>query len=119
MAKAWAKWFYKSDSWRVLRKQALLRDGFTCELCGARAEEVHHEIELTPGNIHDPSVALNLALLHSLCHDCHTRITRAQKSGGTGEACGADFYFDENGILTPRGGPEKQAPLGTGGGPSL
>lgn len=119
MAKAWAKWFYKSDPWRALRDQALRRDGFTCEFCGARAEEVHHEIELTPENIHDPAISLNLELLHSLCHDCHTRITNAQKHGDALAACDAGYYFDDNGVLTPRGPTDDRGHFGTGEGPSL
>lgn len=98
MAKEWAKAFYKSRPWKLMRYQILHRDCFTCEICGGRANEVHHEIELTPENIHDPKVALNPALLHSLCGDCHKAITK-----GTVD-CDDDFYFDERtGQLTPRG----------------
>ena len=106
MAKEWAKPFYNSGEWKALRHAALVRDGHTCEICGARATEVHHEIELTAQNIHDPAVSLNLSLLHSLCHDCHTAITAEQK-GRSQSACGTGFYFDENGMLTPRGRAEK------------
>ena len=97
MAKEWAKSFYKRRPWRPLRREILRRDLFTCEECGARATEVHHEIELTPENINDPKVALNPALLHSLCHDCHSA-----HHHGTAD-CAEGFYFDENGQLTPRG----------------
>ena len=98
MAKAWARAFYKSRQWRDLRAAVLRRDLFTCEGCGGRATEVHHEIELTPENITDPAVALNGALLHSLCHDCHAALTRRAAESG------ADFYFDASGQLTPRRG---------------
>lgn len=97
MAKQWAKAFYKSAAWRAKRREVLRRDLFTCEQCGGRAEEVHHEIELTPENIGDPAVSLNAALLHSLCHECHTRLT--QRSAD----CGAGYSFGPDGQLTPRG----------------
>lgn len=97
MAKAWAKAFYKSKEWRIMRHFILDRDLFTCEECGARATEVHHEIELTPQNINDPAITLNPALLHSLCHDCHSAITKKSADCDTG------FFFDEDGQLTPRG----------------
>lgn len=97
MAKEWARPFYKSREWQQLRRAILRRDLFTCEECGARATEVHHEIELTPANINDPAVALNPALLHSLCHDCHTAITKRIAD------CDEGFYFDADGQLTPRG----------------
>jgi 5-methylcytosine-specific restriction endonuclease McrA len=61
-----------------------------------RAEEVHHIIELTPENINDPSIALNLDNLMCLCHNCHTRETK----GSTGDA-GEGYVFDENGQLVP------------------
>lgn len=102
MAKAWAKAFYNSGQWRAVRELALRRDGFSCQECGARAEEVHHEIELTPQNINDPRISLNLNLLHSLCGDCHKAITKKQK-GFVNEDCDDEFYFDERGQLVPRG----------------
>ena len=102
MAKDWAKPFYTSAAWIAMRQQALLRDGFSCEMCGAAAEEVHHEIELTPDNVWDPQISLNPDLLHSLCGDCHKKVTRVQK-GKTDFDCAGDFYFDADGVLTPRG----------------
>ena len=41
------------------------------------AVEVHHITELTPDNINDPSVSLNLDNLVSLCRECH----RARHTG--------------------------------------
>lgn len=95
MAKEFAEAFYHSAQWKRMRKQILRRDLYTCEDCGRRATEVHHEIELTPVNISDPSIALNPKLLHSLCHDCHSRITR-----GVSEI-GAGYIFDEDGQVVP------------------
>ena len=94
MAKAWAKPFYSSPQWRDARHAALVRDGFTCQLCGARAGEVHHLTELTPSNVLDPNVTLNLDNLQSLCHECHTRITKRSD-----EDCGEGLMFDSEGQL--------------------
>lgn len=49
---------------------------FLCQDCLKRGiitpmEEVHHITELTPENISDPAVSLNLDNLVSLCRDCH------------------------------------------------
>lgn len=98
MAKEWAKAFYRSGAWKAARKEALHRDMYTCTLCGRRAEEVHHKIELTPQNIGDPSISLNVDRLESLCHECHTKVTQQKMD------CDAGFYFDGLGQLTPRGG---------------
>ena len=102
MAQPWAKAFYKSKAWQSIRRQALKRDGYTCARCGATATEVHHRVELTPQNIGNPMVSLNLNNLESLCHDCHAMIT-AQEHGFVAVDCKKGFYFDENGQLSPRG----------------
>lgn len=102
MAKAWAKAFYNSAEWKRVRREALRRDHYTCCRCYDRAEEVHHIQELTPENINDPMIALNLNNLESLCHDCHTKETK----GCDGDVTDG-YYFDENGHvikkISPRG----------------
>lgn len=98
MAKEWARKFYRSVAWRTLRAEVLHRDLYSCEECGGRATEVHHAIPLTPENIDDPTVTLNPALLHSLCHDCHAAITLGRAD------CADGFFFDADGQLTPREG---------------
>ena len=97
MAKEYAKAFYHSREWQDMRAWVLHRDLFTCFDCGARATEVHHEIALTPSNITDRSIALNPKLLTSLCHDCHTKRTQQEPE------CDENYFFDENGMLSPRG----------------
>ena len=42
--------------------------------------EVHHIIELDESNVHDNNIALNESNLRTLCHDCHTRITKQMKA---------------------------------------
>lgn len=102
MAKEWAKWFYNSDAWKSTRKAVLLACGYTCELCGGHAEEVHHEIELTPENIRDPAATLNPQLLHPLCGNCHKLVTKRQKQKRKAD-CDSGYCFDADGNLTPRG----------------
>ena len=92
MAKDYAKAFYSSKAWKQCRAQVLRRDLYTCAECYGRAQEVHHRTELTPTNINDPMVSLNPDNLVSLCHDCHTKITK----GSTGDVS-EGYYFDENG----------------------
>lgn len=74
--KPWAEKFYKSAAWKRVRDAAIRRDAYLCVDCMKKnklmpAEEVHHIIELTPDNIHDPKIALNLDNLVSLCKECH------------------------------------------------
>ncbi len=91
MAKRFAEKFYKTKLWGIVRGQVLRRDLFTCQLCGERATEVHHIIELTPENINDPNITLNMNNLESRCHDCHSKETKNAFDVGEG------YYFDENG----------------------
>ena len=102
MAKAWAKSFYNSREWQLLRDSVLMRSGHTCAMCGGFATEVHHIRELTPDNILDRSVALNPDNLMPLCSECHKRITKVEK-GFIAADCDRDFYFDADGRLSPRG----------------
>lgn len=102
MAKAWAKWFYNSGPWKAARHQCLVLHGFTCEICGARATEVHHEPELTPETVHNPVLSLGQEHLHALCGDCHKAITPKHGEAQTGD-CEAGFWFDADGVLHPPG----------------
>lgn len=92
MAKDFAKAFYNAKPWRDCRKEVLRRDLYTCTYCHSRAEEVHHIIALSPSNINDVSIALNPDNLMSLCHNCHTKITK----GSTGDV-EAGYCFDSSG----------------------
>ena len=72
----WAESFYKSKAWQRCRAAAWARDGGLCQDCLRQgrytaAEEVHHIILLTPANITDPSISLNLDNLVSICRECH------------------------------------------------
>ena len=93
MAKVWARGFYTSRLWRRTRQLALRRDHYTCHDCASRAEEVHHIIELTPENINNPRIALELDNLMSLCHDCHNK-----RTAGSGDVL-EGYLFDDDGQL--------------------
>lgn len=72
----WAVKFYKSKAWQRVRAQAMSRDAALCADCFKAnritpAEEVHHIIELTPDNITNPAITLNLDNLVCLCRECH------------------------------------------------
>lgn len=72
----WAEKFYKGPAWQRCREAAIKRDRYLCVDCMKKgiirpAEEVHHIQHLTPENINDPEISLNLDNLVSLCRDCH------------------------------------------------
>lgn len=63
-----------------------------CEMCGAVGTEVYHIIHLTPENVLDPKISLNLDKLMLLYKDCHNRVHgRVGKVG-----------FDENGDVVEK-----------------
>ena len=71
-----AEKFYKSVAWKKCRESYVKRVGGLCERCLARGLYVpgvivHHKRHLTPENINDPTVTLNLDNLELLCRDCH------------------------------------------------
>ena len=98
MAKQSVKWIYNSKTWKNLRKQALIRDHYTCQLCGGRATEVHHLKEVNTVNVGDNAHAFDFENLQSLCHECHTLITQ-EEHGGRARDCDREYYFDSHGQL--------------------
>ena len=84
MAKEFAKRFYKSKEWQHVRNMAWVRDHGMCQYpgCNRPAEEVHHIKHLTPENITDPAVALNIDNLKCLCRDHHFMVHQADRAQG-------------------------------------
>ena len=71
-----AESFYKSKRWKANRNAYVKSVGGLCEACAKRGlivpgEIVHHRIELTPENIHDPSVTMDWSNLELVCRECH------------------------------------------------
>ena len=66
--------FYKSDAWKKVREEVILRAGGRCEICGKPGTEVHHKIHLTLDNLDDPLISLNKDNLLLLCKDCHNKM---------------------------------------------
>ena len=102
MAREFSKAFYHSKEWQQVREYVLMRDSYLCRICGAPAEEVHHKIHLTPGNLYDPRVNLNPDNLISLCKECHFKEHVADKINGKNQKSRNftdDYEFDENGQL--------------------
>ncbi len=99
MAKGFAKQFYNSKAWEKQREYILKRDHYLCTEPGCHnpATEVHHIIELTERNINDINICLSENNLRSLCHDCHTRITKAMKANDRSGNILAPIGFDHNG----------------------
>jgi 5-methylcytosine-specific restriction endonuclease McrA len=95
MAKEWAKQFYHSKAWLKVRKLVMIRDYYTCVHCGEAASIVHHIEELSPENINDPLISLNMDNLESVCHDCHNDIHDMCKTQSTQDG----FKFDSNGDI--------------------
>ena len=74
--KEYAESFYKSTTWQKCREAAINRDHYLCQDCLKKgmitpAIEVHHIKPITPENINDPMITLNLDNLVSLCKECH------------------------------------------------
>ena len=86
--------FYGSKAWRKLSKAFLLSKNYICERCGNPADLAHHKVYLTPGNVWDSAVSMNVDLLESLCQNCHNT-----EHFGVGGAILNGLAFDEKGEL--------------------
>jgi len=76
MSKEFAKKFYHSARWQKVRKLAMIRCDKLCEVIGCQEPALigHHEIELTPENINDPNIALNIDNIRCVCFEHHNKI---------------------------------------------
>lgn len=68
--------FYASDKWINLRLLLINERGNYCEHCKRmiiKSVDIigHHEIELTPENVHDHNISLNPFNIKLVCFDCH------------------------------------------------
>lgn len=70
--------FYKTKAWHVIRKQAILRDGYTCQMCGVnvRGKRCAH-VDHIKGRRKHPNLALHLPNLQTLCTHCHNSTKQA------------------------------------------
>lgn len=66
------KSIYNTAKWRHTRRAQLSRESL-CK-CGAIATDVHHRVDLADGG--DPWSPGNL---ESLCHSCHSKVTRREQ----------------------------------------
>ena len=65
---------WKGGKWLYWRKQALIRDDYTCQDCGLRDEEIMDVDHVKPRKIY-PDLKLVLSNLRTLCPNCHKRKT--------------------------------------------
>ena len=99
MAQEYAKGFYNSKLWKNVRENVLRRDFYTCQKCGAPAEEVHHIIHISKENVNDLSITCNENNLISLCWLCHKR---EHADDGKDHNIKQNVYcFDEFGYCIP------------------
>lgn len=61
--------YLHSDLWKSIRLRVLMRDRFSCRMCGARANQVHHR-----RYVMSAMDGTNIGLLVSLCGKCHELI---------------------------------------------
>lgn len=79
MARDFAEAFYHSAQWRHCKETFIsirhAADGGMCERCHHEPGKiVHHRTHITPDNIGDPDITLNLDNLMYVCINCHNII---------------------------------------------
>jgi 5-methylcytosine-specific restriction protein A len=103
MAKDWAKPFYNSKAWELVRdcfvEERRSIDGGMCQRCGREPGLiVHHKIHLTPNNVNDSEISLNQTNFEYICQDCHNREHHASNEF-------EKIYFDKDGNVRERPTP--------------
>lgn len=88
--KEYAKDFYRSKAWRNVSKLYMNSKGYVCERCGGVGTICHHKKYITPHNINNPDITLNLDNLECLCQECHNKEHMLQRSR---------VVFDETGNI--------------------
>lgn len=102
MAKEFAKKFYNSKAWRTCRQsyidKRIMIDCGKCERVGCDniGYILHHKVELTPVNIHDPDITLNHCNLEYVCKQCHDDIHYSSMHG-----IKQTVLFDTDGNMIP------------------
>ena len=84
--KEFAKKFYHSAKWQKARAEYIAYrrayDGGLCERCGQELGYiVHHKKRITPENINNADITLNMSNFEYLCKACHNREHEAEIYG--------------------------------------
>ena len=104
MAREFAKKFYNSKEWKLMREYIFKKYFGLCDECGKPGEEVHHIEWLKPTNIEDTSITLGEDNLVLLCKDCHFNIHKktnplSKNFKKKKKITNNGTYFDEQGNL--------------------
>ena len=83
--------FWKGGALRVKKRQATIRDDYTCQICGLRDVEIMEVDHILPRSVR-PDLNLVLENLMTLCPNCHRRKTNRELK--------SSFYYADN-ITTP------------------
>lgn len=83
----------------ITEEEVITRSNGLCERCKARGIYkpgyiVHHKEYITPGNISNPNITLNLDNLEYVCEDCHNKEHKAVHTP-------MRYQYDANGNLLP------------------
>lgn len=97
--KEYAKSFYKSKAWQRARRQVITRANGLCERCMAQGIYkpgyiVHHKKYITPENIGNNKITLDLNNLEYVCEECHNKEHKAKHNNSR-------YLFDGHGNLLP------------------
>lgn len=92
--KEYAKRFYTGKEWKQISRLYMTSINYVCERCGGVAEICHHKKYVTPQNINDHNITLNLDNLEGLCIDCHNKEHKRKYKSSTNQP-----VFDANGDM--------------------
>ena len=71
-------WNWKGGDTRWFHKQVLIRDDYTCQICGYREIEIMEVDHIKPKSIY-PELQFEMNNMVTLCPNCHRRKTNREK----------------------------------------
>jgi|SRR3990167_6301904 len=71
-------YYWKGGKWKYIKRLVLIRDNFTCQICGMREDEIMVVDHIKPKSVF-PELELESSNLIVLCPNCHARKTIREK----------------------------------------
>lgn len=72
---------WKGGKWKVQKKAALIRDNYTCVICGLCEKDIMEVDHIIPKKLR-PDLKSELSNLMTICPNCHRRKTNRELKNG-------------------------------------
>lgn len=101
--------YLKTSEWRIIRSAALIRAKWTCQVCGAKATDVHHRVYTTRGQEQPEDLVVVCASCHKKLHEKSRRGTCSTDRPSSYDQASSELKLSEfmRGIIEARKGEDQ------------